>query len=353
MKIKLAILDSDQTYQNRIVSTFNIKYADKLEIYSFTDVQVALDTIKKSRINVLVASETVDLDVSAFPSNCAFAYFVNSSDIASYKEQPAICKYQKADLIYKQILSIYAEKAGSFSKLAFGEENTAVLAFTSPCGGTGTSTVAAACAVYYAKRGKKTLYLNLEKFGSADPFFAAEGQFNMSDVIFALKMKKSNLSMKLESCVKQDSRGVYFYSQPQYALDMCSLSGEDILTLISEIKVTGEYDYIILDVDFSLEKDTTEILQQAKTLVFVSDGSEISNLKIERAYTAMASMDEAQATSLSNRIVMIYNKFSNKIGKSLTLEGVKTLGGAPRYEHATTQQVLEQLSDNPLFDALS
>lgn len=37
MKIKLAILDKDTAYLQRIVSVFNNKYADKLEIYSFTD----------------------------------------------------------------------------------------------------------------------------------------------------------------------------------------------------------------------------------------------------------------------------------------------------------------------------
>lgn len=31
MKIKLALLDNDQNYLNRIVSVFNIRYADKLE----------------------------------------------------------------------------------------------------------------------------------------------------------------------------------------------------------------------------------------------------------------------------------------------------------------------------------
>ena len=37
MKIKLAILESDVSYLKRIVSVFNTKFADKLEIYSFTD----------------------------------------------------------------------------------------------------------------------------------------------------------------------------------------------------------------------------------------------------------------------------------------------------------------------------
>ena len=42
MKIKLALLDSDQNYLNRIVTAFNIKYADKLEIYSFTKLESAM-----------------------------------------------------------------------------------------------------------------------------------------------------------------------------------------------------------------------------------------------------------------------------------------------------------------------
>ena len=50
----------------------------------------------------------------------------------------------------------------------------------------------------------------------------------MSGIIFALKSKKTNLSMKMESCVKQDPRGVYFYSQSKVALDMLELGADEI-----------------------------------------------------------------------------------------------------------------------------
>ena len=43
MRIKLAILERDQSYLSRIVSVFNTKYADKFEIYSFTDRDIALN----------------------------------------------------------------------------------------------------------------------------------------------------------------------------------------------------------------------------------------------------------------------------------------------------------------------
>ena len=204
MKIKLALLDNDQNYLNRIVSVFNIRYADKLEIYSFTKIESALSALESTRIDVFVSSVAFDVNTAALPKRCGFAYFVDSADIDSVNNQRAICKYQKADLIYRQILSIYSENAGGVSETRFGDDSCKVIAFASPCGGTGSSTMAAACASYYAAKGEKTLYLNFEKFGSADAFFSAEGQFDMSDIIFALKSRKANLSMKMESCVKQD-----------------------------------------------------------------------------------------------------------------------------------------------------
>lgn len=42
MKIKLAILEKDEVYLKRLESVFNVKYADKLEIYSSTDRDIAL-----------------------------------------------------------------------------------------------------------------------------------------------------------------------------------------------------------------------------------------------------------------------------------------------------------------------
>ena len=132
MKIKLALLESDQNYLNRIVSAFNTKYSDKLEIYSFTKVESAIPALESSRIDVFVASDAFDIDITVLPKRCGFAYFVDSSDVDSVNNQRAICKFQKADLIYRQILSIYSENAGSVSGMKFGDDSCKVIAFTSP-----------------------------------------------------------------------------------------------------------------------------------------------------------------------------------------------------------------------------
>ncbi len=352
MKIKLAILERDQSYLNRLVSVFSTKYSDKFEIYSFTNPEVALSTLENAKIDVLVANDVFEIDVSKLPKRCGFAYLVDSMDVETVNNQRAIAKFQKVDLIYKQILSIYSENAGSVSGLKLGDDSAKIIAFESVSGGCGGSTMAAACALHFAAQGKKTLYLNLEKFGSSDSFFSAEGQFDMSDIIFALKSKKTNLALKLESCVKQDPRGVYFYSQSKIALDMLELSNDDILRLINELKLTGSYNAIILDLDFSIEREALKVLRQMHSIVWVGDGSDISNTKLYRAFNALSTMEQSADSPITNRLLLIYNKFSNKTSKTLDEIGIKNIGGCPRFEHATTAMVLGQVASKEMFDKI-
>ena len=250
MKIKLAILDNDMSYLKRIATVFETKYSDKVEIHSFSDLSVAMSTLETSKIDIFIASDSFEIDTTLIPKRCGFAYFVDSADVTTVREQQAICKFQRAEQIFKQILSLYSETSGNVSGVKLSDDKCQLIFFTSPCGGAGTSSMAAACAQFFSYQGKRVLYLNLEKFGSSDVYFHADGQFDMSDIIFALKSKKSNFALKLESSVKQDPKGVFFYSQSKIALDMLELSCEEMMRLITELRLTGSYDLIVIDIDF-------------------------------------------------------------------------------------------------------
>lgn len=343
MKIRLAIVEKDINYLTRIVSAFNTKYNDKLQVYSFTDLTTAYQELNSSKMDMIIISDIFEVDFSKIPKRCGFAYFVDSSDIDTYNEKTAICKYQKADLIYKQILSVYAENVGNISGIKLSDDSSVVTLFTSVSGGSGSSSMAAAYAIYLAKQNLKTLYLNLEVFGSSDVFFQAEGQFSMSDIIFAVKSKKANLPLKLESCVKQSPEGVYFYSQSNLALDMLEFNESEIIRLISELRLLGTYDHIVIDYELDMKK-IIDFYSNVDNVVWVCDGSEISNSKTVRAYTALSLIEDGNDASISNKISIIYNKFSNKTGKTVGEIGLKSLGGAPRFEHASSKQVVNQLS---------
>lgn len=352
MKIKLAVLEKDVNYLNRFVTSLNIRYPDKLEIYSFTDYKTVIDILDNSKIDVLLASDTFEVETSKLPKRCGFAYFVDSSDIDAVYGQMAICKFQKIDLIYRQILSLYSENTSNISGIRFEEDNCKVIEFVSISGGSGSSTMAAACAMSFAKKRKKTLYVNLEMLGSTNIFFDNEGQYDMSDIIYALKSKKSNITLKLESCVRQSDGGIYYFAKPKVALDMLELDTDEIIRMISELKFSCNYDYIIIDLDFGLSKEFLGIYRQAYSIVLVGDGTDVSNTKILSACQSLEKLEQGTDISVLNRMCIIYNKFSNKTGKLVESIGLKMLGGAPRFEHATPKQIAEQLSMMDIFEEL-
>lgn len=352
MKIKLAILEKDVVYLRRILSVFGTKYADNLQLYSFTELETAYAELENQRMDVFVAADAFEIDKKRIPKRCGFAYFVETADIETIDDSVCICKFQKADLIYKQILSIYSENAGNISGLKLDSDSCKILLFQPVSGGVGASTIAAACAVHLASKGKRTLYLNLEKFGSANAFFEASGPYSMSDIIFALKSKKANLSIKLESCVRQADNGVCFFEQSPLALDMMELTTDDILKLISELQLMGTYDYIVIDTDFSLAADDMKIYRKVHEIIWVGDGSELSNIKLFRSFSALNTLEQSADSPLTNRLSLLYNKFSNKSGKTLDELGIRNIGGAPRFEHASTAQLVQQISAMSMFDRI-
>ena len=352
MKIKLAILESDAHYLERIMSVFTNNFSDKVEVHGFTSLETTMQNLAKLRVNVLLSADSFDVDASLLPKHCAFAWFVESGDIEDFKGHRAISKFQKVELIYKAVLELFSESVPDDVGLRFeGDSSARIFTFVSASGGAGSSCAAIACAKALATVGKRVLYLNLECFGEADLFFTGQGSLTLHDVIFVLKSKKSNLSIKLESCVRQDASGVFFFAAPKSALDITELTEEEIRRLIMDLKITGSYDEIVFDIDFSLDNKTFAVLSKSSAIVFVSDGSEIANAKFIRAYKAIEIQEQQLDSPLLPRVCVFYNKFGSQTGRKLE-DGIRELGGAPRYQNATAQQVVSQLVSLGVFQKL-
>lgn len=344
MKIKLAMLDKDSNYLSRVSSVLSSRFADKLEIYAFSDGKAAIKTLEDLKIDVFISSDAFEIDVGKLSKKCGFAYFVESPAIESLYGQRAICKFQKVELIYKEVLSLYSENVANSAEFKLDGNSSAVMTFTSVSGGVGSSAVAAAFSIALARRGKTVLYLNMEQFGNSNCIFNAPGQFDFSDVIYAVKSKKSNLGLKLESTVKQDATGVFFYDPCDVALDMTELSNEDVRSMITQLMLSGTYQYIVIDTGFRFDKVFLEYAKLSSRVIFVSDGSEISNMKLRRAYDALSVYEQQQELAILAKLSLIYNKYSNKTGSASDIEGLNVIGGAQRFEYASYKQVVDQLS---------
>ena len=344
MKIKVAILDSDNNYLKKITNVFNQKYADKVEIHSFTNADIAIEQLASERINIMLIDENYMQAAKEVSKQYNPIIMTDTNGIDNVEGISAICKYQKVDSIYKKILAIYSDNSNYSISISGEKEKGNIVMYASVAGGVGTSTMAIGYAINRAKLGKRVLYLDFNTISNVSAFLSGEGQYTFSDVLFAVKSKKNNLSMKLVSTVKKDISGVEYFEETSNVLDMTEMSDDDAITIIKEIEMLGEYDYIIVDASFSLSKAFVTFMEKAQKIIIVSDGNVAANTKVVKTYEALKLYEGRTNIPYTNKIGVIYNRFSNKTGHTIENGELKNIGGVPKFQDAKEREVIEHIS---------
>ena len=144
---------------------------------------MANESVENQRLDIVIVDET--LQVNEY-RNCCMAYFVESPDIDKIEGKKAICKFQKVELIYKDILALYSEYSSRITKRKRSGELAEVITFTSPACGSGVTSMAAAFALNCSLNNKSALYLSMENIPTTDIIFDGEGKYTLTDVVYAV-----------------------------------------------------------------------------------------------------------------------------------------------------------------------
>ncbi len=350
MKIRLVILTGNKAPIERIAAALTSKHSDKLEVLTFTDSGLVKEEVSSQRVDVLLLDESEEIP-NDLPAECAAVYLVEQSGANEYRGHKAICVFQKLDVIYKQILDVYAENAPELS-LGSGSGAGSLIAFASPVGGKTVDLVAPAFARRMAARGKRVLYLNLECFGSADLFFHDAGQYGISDLIAALKSRKGNLALKLESCVNKDPCGVCFFSQTKLALDRMEMNTEETIKLLAALKQSGNYDLILIQFDFEISRERLSIYRKLNAVVFVLEDSDVCRIKTERALEAAEILGKMDSTLEVNGISLLYCSAGQESPTMLERSNIRNLGSIPMTMSRDTEPLLAEISAMDQLDQI-
>ncbi|MBS6194849.1 MAG: hypothetical protein KH828_04645 [Clostridiales bacterium] len=344
MKIKVIIVDKDKNYTARALRGFQAHFADRIELRVFSDVESFYQDISASYADLILADSSAGVDIGRIPESTSFGYLCERMDVEEIDGVNAICKYQKLEILYKMMLGIFAEKSSNI-KFRHSVSSARMTMFTSVQGGSGTSAAAAAYALRRGKEGKKIFYLSLEKFGDSDMYFSGDGIMSFSDVIYALKSKKSNLIIKLESAVKRDSSGVEFFSTCRNAYDMFELKDSEISALLQGIAQMKEYDEIVMDLSGDLNERMSVLMEEfADNIVYVCDGSLTGNKKFERFCEAVRVREQQKGINLLGKMILLYNRYSSKTSVQMEKIPINLLGGIHRFEGASGRELIEQIS---------
>ena len=236
MIIRLSILGRNDSYMKRLLNFCRADYADKLELSCFSEIAPFEQSLSRERYDIVLLDETIGYSVPELPEGTAVAWLTDEV----YQEKdglPAICRYQGIPQFYRELLALYAEHSGrSIRTETLMGEGAVFFAVVGSSGGCGASCVAAALAKNLAARKKRVIYINLEPFGDPSLYFQGEGKETFSDLVYALKSNRANLGIRMESIMRQDPCGVYFYAAPENPLERQELTPEEGEQLILNLQ---------------------------------------------------------------------------------------------------------------------
>lgn len=344
MRIKAAILASNIEFMSRLSKIFQQKYPDKIDLAMFTNEDTLYQNLKTSHVDVILFDQSIKIKKDKIPDGVIAGYFSDIPDVEEIEGFPAIYKYQRAETIYKMIAGLYAE-GSSDVKLKKSVGDVKIVLFTSVQGGSGTSTAAAAYALRRAEEKKKVFYLNLEKFGDCGLYFSGEGKLSFSDIIFALKSRKGNLLMKIESVAECDPSGVEYFHSCRNAYDMFELTDEEIRLLIQGISQAGKYEELVIDISGELTERMVMLMKDyAQKIIYVADGGDTAtgNGKFERFCEAARVLEQRQGGDILGKTCLLYNKYNAKLSEPVKTSAVLVLGGINRFEGAGEKELVRE-----------
>lgn len=353
MRINIALFDKNKMYTDRLVKGMQANYAKHVSLRIFSDEQYFSTELKSQYFDIAIIDYEYVSIRNCIPDRTVIALFIKDNAIEEYEGIPAIGKFQKVENIYKRIIGIYADNSAGLKVRGHGTKANVVF-FTSAQGGVGTSSLAAAYSIKLALTGKKVFYLNLERFGSANSFFNGEGNGSFSDVIYALKSKNVNFSLKLQSTLKTDRSGVDFVDGCRNAFDMMELTDNEIVELLEGIYVVDNYDTVVIDYSGTLDSRQQLLMREhSDMIIYVCDGSEIGNNKFLKFCEAVRVIEKREKNNLLSKIGLLYNRYSSKTSKQLEKVPVMLYGGIHRIEGIAGRDLVNELTKQEMLSNIS
>lgn len=250
-KLLLAVL-ADGTYSDRLSDYIN-NHKNLFDYMAFTSINSLEIFIKHSKIDILLADSSM---VSNIPDTKNIQKVIILSDGESIQEYPIIFKYQPAGDILKEIFAKIADDdtVSGTVKGYVSKKQAEITVVFSAFGGAGTSTYARKLCSNMAIN-QTVLYINMEVFDSFAEFEKVSKNEHhyirgMSDAIFYIKQRKSNLAFKLESIINHHSDGYSYILPVEDYRDLYSVTEDDIEYLISVLYKETIYEKIIFDVGY-------------------------------------------------------------------------------------------------------
>jgi cellulose biosynthesis protein BcsQ len=177
-------------------------------------------------------------------------------------------KYTSIKEIFNEIIG---KSAGALNIAAVEKKETQIILVTSAAGGVGKTTVAMGVAACLAQNYKRVLYINASRLQNFQHLLDNETAITSPDVY----SKLINPSGRIYEEIRHVIRKEIFSYLPAFKASLMSLGIEYSIyeKIARSAKVSGDYDFIILDAENTFDENLTKLMDIANKVIIVTSQS--------------------------------------------------------------------------------
>lgn len=270
------LCDPDELYLMRMSDYLLTKVQIPYELHCFTDINKCQVFLQSNDIKILLASESAFRQFKEKLADTINQIFVLvESEMFQEASVNCISKYQKPEDIVKAMLE---EIENPFEWNLHSETDfVKMIGIYSPIKRCLQTPFALTMGQILAKD-RKVLYLNFECYSGIRQLMNRDFSTDMMDVMYYFRCAKDKLAIKL-STITQQINGLYFIPPVYSSVDLKEISGEQWISFCKEIAEIGKYEYLILDLDESMN-GLFELLKCCKRIYTITKDDRFAKAKL-------------------------------------------------------------------------
>lgn len=243
-----AILDPEMEFAENLMNYGNFKGSIPFQFSVYSGINPLLEYVEDSEINLLLLGEEYIEIVDQLETVISNIYILweGRAPRESY-HLSCIYKYQSAGNIIRETYEQYLEQCSNGDEYLkiIPSHNNHIIGVFSPYGNNKKTLYALMLSEYYGIN-QSTLYVNLDLFNQLSWLETDQGG-GLSEILYYVKQRKSNLSLKIESLAK--IYGHFHIIAPViHFQDLYEITEEDIDFLLGCLREYCEYRFIIIDI---------------------------------------------------------------------------------------------------------
>lgn len=349
-KLQLVIADSDPLYLRSFGEyILSSKLNEKFEIKLFSNsLSLAQYIETKQHVDILLIQPELH-DPKVFSSYDGVTVYLAEEEGQPAEGVLSLFKYKPLNQLLSSTLSAYYEHHATMSGIAGNDGKTKVVSVYSPSGGSGKTTFAVSMGRQLAMKGNKVFYLNFELFNSTSLYFQSAEDAPSLQILYYLKARPNQLMAKIEGLKKFDQdANLDYFDLPSCPDEMLSITKAEVKTLIRALIETGQYDYILIDLDSSIHDFTRAAFEESNQIMWLL-GNDLQSFY--KTSSMMGKQEELFGIPhmIEGKAVFIVNKFTGYFPEEFKVYNLPIHGYLPYVQEWVQITSKNQIYFHPAF----